>query len=120
MSDPNSSTPNWPIAGGEYKNKTVPGMMSRVRSIEAGRVHFDREFRGQVFTASPCRLDTFRDLHSPEDQSPIPALVAALKQCLEYGLAPTGDGSTCWYERTFADARLALALAGEPSGEEQS
>lgn len=145
MSDQNSST-KWSIIPGseyEFKGERSDGAVGVVKAVAGDVVFWSHKWRnhrmpsevGKEFGAREWSIDSFRANFRPEDQSPIPSLLAALKayrdldnhrdtceECSEnLELAP----ECCSLCMPFADRarllmRAALALAGESSGEESS
>lgn len=136
MSVPHST--EWPIrVGGMYVTIGDTGIYRKVTEIAGEFVYSDRFHADGI----PCMkrpgdrmsIKTFRAAYRPEDQSPIPALVAALKAALKtasphvkQGYRQSEDGQSSefvqettwpkWYE----DGKAALALAGETEGEDRN
>lgn len=123
--------PNWPVVGKIYTWRHNNSLRTRVRSIEPDG-NFER-VTGLFVNADgtedalplTCYADSFRSLHFPEDKSPIPALVKALKWYAEQSrlarlIHSEGDAG----RHALADdggkmAREALALAGESEKESE-
>lgn len=83
---PSKST--WPIrVGGEYLRQAIPNGFTfmRVLAFNGEEVVYQHVWRedGDVLSVHTADPETFRRLYCPEDQSPIPALVAALEKALE-------------------------------------
>lgn len=122
------STPNWPVVGGVYAVKIDPNNLRlRVASIEIDgpnqmvTAFFVKNDGSEDSLPLTCYPQSFREVTLSGYQSPVPALVAALK-AIQFkghnqvcpickGTKKTGHGAMC-------DVRLALALAGETGGEE--
>lgn len=83
------STANWPIrVGGEYRAISYPKTQyARVTAIDGDRIHYEMcRFDGTEHTfarGNEMGADAFRMTFIPEDQSPVPALVEALKDQLQ-------------------------------------
>ncbi len=79
-----TETATWPIrVGGKYNRSTeqlYKNIWSIVTRIENDRVYFENWFIGEEkpYRSDCVFVESFRNLHHPEDQSPISALVAAL------------------------------------------
>jgi hypothetical protein len=81
-----TETAAWPIrVGGEYPVKGRAPLCFRVVAIDGDIIHFDHfdpsmseEYR--THSRMEFSSESFRWLASPEDQSPIPELVEALKE----------------------------------------
>lgn len=81
------STFNWPICvGGEYRKTGFPEQYAKVIAIDDDLVHYEfRRFDGKEHRfrhGNKISAVSFRHCFIPEDQSPIPALTAALKKVL--------------------------------------
>lgn len=111
----------WPRAGGVYQDNTYPDLRARVTAVIDGEVHATYIHRAGNEGGSLPRVSesVFRKRHHPEDQSPIPALVKALKAFLDdYDNA--GLFSETELQEHAKQARSALALAGETGGESEA
>lgn len=122
MSEQNSSTPNWPIrVGGQYAFKNDrPAVSGRVAATDGDRIHWVHRYshNGEEFAANDDDSEMFRALFRPEDQSPIPALVAVLKAIQFKGhnqVCPICKGTENSGHGLMCDIGVALALAGEPT-----
>lgn len=82
------ATPNWPIrVGGVYESDAFPELITRrVTAIDGDNVHFEKWYSGgkKPYSVGELDGDVFRVVSLPEDQSPIPELLAALKKVRDY------------------------------------
>lgn len=84
------SEANWPIrVGGIYDPPSPHSYTCRVTAIDGEIVYsilHTRNFDGTISEHHPQKdtAQMFRELYLPEDQSPIPALVEALRAILEH------------------------------------
>lgn len=104
---------NWPIRiGGEYKAQTS-GLFRRVIAIDGDAIHHELVYAsdGDVLDRNSYSSHLFRRTSHPEDQSPIPALVAALRKIqLDLENIP-GSPRTDYEAQALETAREALAKA---------
>ena len=98
---------NWPIrVGGEYQSRANKNIWYKVTEIVGDKIFCEGWYHGEK---EPWVCDTwdhqlFRALNAPEDQSPIPALIAALQ-------AVKSDPNPLT-EAVSAQVEAALALVG--------
>src|ERR1700743_3825082 len=115
MSVPHSST-EWPRVGGIYRHRLLDGLSTQVISFDDGR--FSHKYihasGNEGCMGVACSGEIFRNHFRPEDQSPIPALVAALKAIYQDAIDRSTEVPSAIVDQVVA----ALALAGESSGEE--
>lgn len=127
MSDTHSSTPNWPIVGGEYCSNDNGPLIARVTAIDDStakavwdgksdfyKVYFTYMMGGKEVGRTDCLASTFRKHYAPEDQSIIPALVAALKESRAWLLMP-GKETLETLTEVMEMIEKALTIAGEPT-----
>lgn len=127
MSDHNSST-EWPIiVGATYKFQgDRSDVVGRVTAIAGDVVFWTHKWVkhesasevGQEFGAREWTLKQFRMCFRPEDQSPIPSLVKALKAIQFKGhnqVCPICKGTENSGHGLMCDIGVALVLAGEPT-----
>lgn len=83
MSDTNAVEVNWPVVGGIYEwSELHPEIASRVRHIDGTKVthEFINKKTGSVINTGTTNITVYREHYLPPDQSPIPDLVAALRE----------------------------------------
>lgn len=90
-----SEAANWPIrVGGIYNDPRVNNLKATITAIDGDTLYYDIICR-QSSKRMSSSMSVFRELWSPEDQSPLPALAEDLKE-IEYGLESAlesiGDG----------------------------
>ena len=101
--------PSWPRVGGVYKGILFPDVCRRVTAINDGMVY-------GVFTAlrrlpeqpfPPLSVEHFRERQMPEDESPIPHLLAVQKGLVEALEAIVEHGVlNGWFDGNGHRARL--------------
>jgi hypothetical protein len=79
---------NWPIrVGGEYpptRNTSASWLGCRVTAIDGDEIHYilrTKHYDGEIVEHTPTSASAglFRNCYCPEDQSPMPALIEALR-----------------------------------------
>lgn len=125
MSVPHSSTANWPIVPGsehEWNPPSSVGIKSRIIAVDGDYVtHRHIGSSGKLYDPVTLPVSAYRMGYLPKDQSPIPALVYALKAIQFKGhnqVCPICKGTKNIGHGAMCDIKLALALAGESGGEE--
>lgn len=117
---------NWEIkVGGEYPVRDSSfGQVRRVVAIDGDIIYFERRYPDDKKSSGHGDLPTtcFRNLSLPEDQSPIPALVSALKFVIEHPYAARGLGGNAhldWIEmqRLAREALAKTVAVSEPQAQ---
>lgn len=105
----------WPIrVGGEYPAHAV-NSFRRVTSIDENRIHYDLIYKrdGSLINHFSTTSPIFRMTCSPEDQSPIPALVDALQLASEILHDDPNDDRDTELSRACKAIRAALTKAAD-------
>jgi len=117
-----TETAAWPIrVGGEYPVKGRAPLCFRVVAIDGDIIHFDHfdpsmseEYR--THSRMEFSSESFRWQASPEDQSPIPEMISALKEIfdeLDNRYDGAEDSRVLWMGEHVTRIRAILEKVGE-------